>query len=187
MELDLDPATIDALAAEADERGFESPEAYAGWLLEHRESILRPPGEQLQARLERVEGQLERLRHTLEDGVATEITVESGPSDRSEPQSETEWFDEGRSADETTSAVSGEFDDEPAEDTATTDAGVSEFAYSDELDPPPEDDAGESPVEDDPEAAADDDEIAEALADIELEDEEQAADADEEDDADDEQ
>ena len=167
MEIDLDSGTIDALAAEADERGFESPEAYVRWLLEHRESILRPPGEQLAARLERVEGELERLRRTLEDGFETEITVESGAGGVPDAGSEGEWFDERRTSGEgTESGPDDESFDVPEED-----AGVSEFAYSADLEPPAEDAGTETSVEEEPENAADDDEIAEALADVELEDE----------------
>ncbi|WP_136689238.1 hypothetical protein [Halorhabdus amylolytica] len=174
MEIDLDPETVDALAAEADERGFESPEAYASWLLEHRESILRPPGEQLAARLERVEGQLQRLRRTLEDGFATEITVESGAGGLPDASAEGEWFDENRASGEGGKQASadefGEGSADDIEDSAPADS-VSEFAYSDSLEPPAEDAPPEPPIEGESADAADDDEIAEALAEVELEDE----------------
>ncbi|WP_135663827.1 hypothetical protein [Halorhabdus rudnickae] len=205
MEIDLDPETVDSLAEEAAERGFESPEAYARWLLEHRQSILRPPGEQLESRLQRVEGELERMRRTLEDGFASEITVESGTNGLSDTTEEGEWFDEGRTAGDESSQASAdefgetsaedspvefgetsaedspaEFGETPAEDPAdesddAADGSVSEFAYSDQLEPPADEPAAEASVEEEPEDAADDDEIAEALAEVELEDEEQAS------------
>jgi len=180
MELDLDPETVDSLAEEADERGFESPAAYVEWLLEHRESILRPPGERLQARIEDVEDELARLRRSFEEGVATEITVESGTGGTVESDAEGAWFDEGRSSGTDQDKTSEFSEANPEESDEPDEGGVSEFAYSTDLEPPAEDTSGEDtrateteaePVEDDPADAADDDEIAEALAEVDLDDE----------------
>ncbi|MFB6200610.1 MAG: hypothetical protein ABEI98_01220 [Halorhabdus sp.] len=173
MEIDLDPDLAEELAREANERGFDGPDAYAQWVLAHRQSVIQPPDERLQARLDRVESELERLRRTITEGFETEITVESGPDVGDSPAAGA-WFDEGGA-----DAPDADGDDDVAESADT--AGVSEFAYSGDLEPPAEDiDQETQPVEEAPEDAADDDEIAQALADVELEDDhpEQADDGD---------
>lgn len=168
MEIELDPDLAEALAAEADERGFDGTEAYARWLLEHREGVVQPPGERLQARLDRVEDELQRLRRTLEDGFETEITVESG-TDVTDGPSGGVWFDERTSEDSDAGDAIDDVGREEQLDEGEENGDVSEFAYSDDLEPPADVDEH---VEEELEDAADDDEIAEALANVELEDEE---------------
>ncbi|WP_158855528.1 hypothetical protein [Halorhabdus sp. CUG00001] len=210
MELDLDGDLAGDLTAEATERGFDSPEAYARWLLEHREAVLRPPGEQLASRIDALESEIERLRGAIEaTGSLEDVSIEAE-----------EWIDESRDQtawdDDTETAEAGGFefagdtetesdgpdtpaessppseteagsatsldsqDEQPTPDTLE-DTGVSEFAYSDDLEPPSE--SGDEPAEADDagekaEGGADDDEIADAIADIDLAEEDKAADAD---------
>jgi len=207
MDLDLDPDLVDSLSAEADARGFATTEAYVRWLLEHREAVLQPPGERVEARLEQLTGRIDSLTQALADTGLDQSRVaptSSEPSDWFDASRETDTWDDDRSgvagvetatgatgtdptARETETAVTddtsgdedGGFAFVGADDAEEATESVSEFAYSDDLEPPAES-TDESPEpEPIPEDGADDDEIADAIADIDI-DEEAAADTESE-------
>ncbi|ERJ06113.1 hypothetical protein HLRTI_001876 [Halorhabdus tiamatea SARL4B] len=183
MDLDLDPDLAETLAEEADERGFKSAEAYARWLLEHRQAVLQPPGERVEARLDQLAGRVESLAAALTDEALDQPRTSATSSDPSD------WFDASREShawnpdqDETTLADEDTSQTEPEgfafvgeDDVGTEDdeveASASAFAYSDDLEPPGEtaDESPEPPAE--PEDGADDDEIADAIADVDIEEE----------------
>lgn len=191
MDLDLDPDLRESLSAETDARGFATTEAYVRWLLEHRQAVLQPPGERVEARVERLAGRVESLTRALAaEGLEQPRTsaTSSEPADWFDASRESDAWDadgdEATGADEATAqaetagfAFVGE--DADADDEAAE--SVSEFAYSDDLEPPGET-ADESPEPaSEPEDGADDDEIADAIADIDIDEEDVAdGDADEE-------
>jgi len=203
MDLDLDPTVAESLSAEAERRGFETTEAYVRWLLEHRQSVLQPPGERIEARLEQLEGRIESLTLALQEG-NLEHSPPSTPS--SEPS---DWIDASRETDTWDDTGTGVVDAEPtagstgavptpeesdanadasvpedaagdeggfafggeADEEATTEDSVSEFAYSDDLEPPDGGDEATDAPATEPEDGADDDEIADAIADIDIDEE----------------
>jgi hypothetical protein len=213
MEIDLDGDLAEELAAEAEERGFESPAAYARWVLQHREAVLDPPGEQLASRIDGLEDEIERLRGAIEAAGSPEAASVEAEGWIDESRDQTAWDDDtetdegggfdfsgGTDADsasletpaesattsesdlatESGSAASPDSPDEQPEPDELDESGVSEFAYSNDLEPPPETD--DEPVEagdasEEPEDGADDDEIADAIADIDLADEDEETDA----------
>ncbi|WEL16594.1 hypothetical protein SVXHr_0413 [Halorhabdus sp. SVX81] len=197
MDLDLDPDLGESLSAEAEQRGFATTEAYVHWLLEHRQSVLQPPGERIEARLEQLEGRIESLTLALEDaGVEqSSVATSSEPAAWFDASRETDTWDDtssGAAADTATGTPGAEptpqepdadapddaadqtgfaFGDE-ADAEAATDESVSEFAYSDDLEPPGESTAEAPEPTSEPEDGADDDEIADAIADIDIDEEE---------------
>jgi len=203
MDLDLDPTVAESLSAEAERRGFETTEAYVRWLLEHRQSVLQPPGDRIEARLEQLEGRIESLTLALQEGNlehSPPSTPSSEPSDWIDASLETDtWDDTGtdvagteRETDATGTAPTAREPDanadadvpedaagdeggfafgDQADDEATTDDSVSEFAYSDDLEPPDGGDEATDAPASEPEDGADDDEIADAIADIDIDEE----------------
>jgi hypothetical protein len=191
MEIDPDEELRQALSTEADERGFDDVEAYVRWILRHREAVLNPPGDRLAGRIERVESEVKRLRKAIESGESPSVAesgespsaAESGDplsSGESEPGG-TAWFDESRGEPTESSGEASDADFEFGGTESTADSGddeVSEFAYSSDLEPPGEESTTESTeesasveteaAEEEPEDGADDDEIADAIADIDL-------------------
>ena len=176
MDLDLDPDLRESLSAEADARGFATTEAYVRWLLEHRQAVLQPPGERVEARLERLANRVESLtRHLSEAGLDRPQTgaTSSEPADWFDASRESDTWDADEEAatgaDEATAQAGFAFVGEDTEADDEADESVSEFAYSDDLEPPG--DAPEEPTESasEPDDGADDDEIADAIADVDIE------------------
>ncbi|WP_181685923.1 hypothetical protein [Halorhabdus salina] len=213
MEIDLDGDLAGDLEAEAEERGFDSLEAYVRWLLEHREAVLRPPGDRLASRIDALEDEIEHLRGAIEAAGTPDAASIKAEDWIDESRDQTDWDDDtetatgggfefsggtgtesdeldapaespttsgGDSVDESDHAASLDPQDEQSTSDELEESGISEFAYSDDLEPPPESDDEPAEADDtseEPEDGADDDEIADAIADIDLAEEDEAADA----------
>lgn len=179
MELDLEADLVAELAAEADQQGFDSPEAYARWLLAHRDAVLNPPEDQLLGHLERLEIEVDRMRAMIESDRS------QGDRDRTSGQA---WFDTAAGVQSSPQAdkaneTSFQFGAGDATTDETGEEGVNEFAYSSDLEPPDKVTETASPAEASAQTeatsgeladdGADDDEIADAIADVDLAEEDQ--------------
>lgn len=137
MEIDLDGELAADLAAEAEERGFDTSEAYVQWLLEHREAVLTQPGERLASRVESLQGEIERLRAAIESDRPA-FDAEHGAGSDQTVQAE-------RDAEDETGGGGFEFGEAESAD-ADVESDATEFPYSSSLEPPaePSDQSGQS-------------------------------------------